>query len=312
MNKILVTGGCGFIGSKLIPNLLNNNYKIINIDTQYFGNSLKKHKNFKNLKLNVNQLNDSHFKNVDCVIHLAAISNDPSALLNSKITWETNVLNTYNLLELCKKNKVKKFMFASSGSVYGISKEKKVTEKTKLVPLSDYNKTKLIGEKLINNYKKNFDIIILRPGTVCGYSPSLRLDLTVNAMTYDSYFKKKINVHGGNQIRPQLHIDDMVSAYAFFLKNKKTGIFNIGFENFSINKIAKIIKKRNKKCEVVKSKSIDLRSYRLYSNKILRIGFKPQKNSFDAVNELITLFEKKKLIAKINNYRTKKLKKIFK
>ena len=102
-------------------------------------------------------------KNIDYVIHLAAISNDPAALLNSQITWETNVLNTYHLLELCKKNNVKKFIFASSGSVYGVSKDKKVTENTKLVPISNYNKTKMIGEKIIESYKKDFDIVILRP-----------------------------------------------------------------------------------------------------------------------------------------------------
>ncbi len=310
--RVLVTGGCGFIGTKLVPSLIMNGYKVISVDTQFFGNYLGKNKNLVNLKMNMRDLNDKYFKNVDYVIHLAAISNDPAALLDSQITWETNVLNTYHLLELCKKNNVKKFIFASSGSVYGVSKDKKVTENTKLVPISNYNKTKMIGEKIIESYKKDFDIVILRPGTVCGYSKSLRLDLTVNAMTFDSFYKKKITVHGGNQIRPQLHIDDMVSAYIYFLKNKKKGTFNIGFENFSINKISSIIKKNNKHCKVIKNKSIDVRSYRLHSNKILKSGFRPKKNSFDAVRELIDIFSQKTILGNINNYRTKKLKKIFK
>ncbi len=310
MEKILVTGGCGFIGTNLIPALLKSNYKVLSIDTQYFGNFLSKHKNLTNLKISVKDLNNSHLKKVKYVIHLAAISNDPAALLDSKITWETNVLNTYHLLELCKKNKIKKFLFASSGSVYGVSKNKKVTESTNLLPISDYNKTKMIGEKIVERYKKHFDTIILRPGTVCGFSKALRLDLTVNAMTYDSIIKKKIVVNGGSQIRPQLHIDDMVNAYIFFLKKKKVGIYNIGFENFSINKISKIIKQNNKNCKIVKNRLNDIRSYRLNSDKLLKIGFKPNKNSFFAIKELIQIFKKKKKFNE-NSYRTKKLKKIF-
>ncbi len=312
MKKILVTGGCGFIGTKLIPSLLARNYKVISIDTQYFGNYLPKNKNLSNIKMNVKDLKSHHLNNVDCVIHLAAISNDPAALLDAQITWETNVLNTYNLLELCKISKIKKFIFASSGSVYGVSKQKKVIETTDLVPISNYNKTKMIGEKILECYKKFFDIVILRPGTVCGYSKSLRLDLTVNAMTYDSFYKKKINVNGGNQIRPQLHIDDMVDAYNFFIMNKKTGTFNIGFENFSINKISELIQKNYKKSKIKRNKSIDVRSYRLHSNKILKLGFKPKKNSLEAIKELLDIFSSKRIPKNINFYRTKKLKKIFK
>ena len=127
-------------------------------------------------------------------------------------------MSTLHLLEICKKVKIKKFIFASSGSVYGLSNKPKVDENTELVPISDYNKTKMVGEKLVNNYSKSFKTIILRPGTICGFSDSLRLDLTVNAMTFTALKKKKIFVDGGSQIRPQVHIKDMLSVYDFFIK----------------------------------------------------------------------------------------------
>ena len=243
--KILVTGGCGYIGSTLIPKLLGAGHKVLSIDNQLFGNFLSKHKNLENIKMNIGNIKETNIKNIDAVIHLASISNDPSALINSKITWETNVLYTLKLLNLCKEKRIKKFIFASSGSVYGVSKKRKVDENSNLVPISDYNKTKMIGEKLVQGYKKFFDTIILRPGTVCGFSKSLRLDLTVNAMTYTALKDKVINVNGGNQIRPHVHMEDMINAYLFFLNRKNmSGIYNVGFENHSIMKIAKMIKKR--------------------------------------------------------------------
>ena len=172
--KILVTGGCGYIGTELIKVLLKQNHKVISIDKKIFGDYLPKHKNLKNLKLCVSQITKNILKGVDTVIHLAAISNDPAAILNSKITWETNVLYTLKLLNVCKEKKIKKFIFASSGSVYGISKKNRVDEQTELVPITDYNKTKMIGEKLVENFKKYFSTVILRPGTVCGYSDNIR------------------------------------------------------------------------------------------------------------------------------------------
>ncbi len=310
--KILVTGGCGYIGSKLIPKLLDEKHSVISVDTQFFGNPLKNHKNLKNLKLNFYNLTKKNLNKVDTVIHLAAISNDPAALLNSKITWETNVFYTQYFLELCKISKIKKFIFASSGSVYGISKKIKVDEKTPLVPLSDYNKTKMIGEKLVLRYSSFFKTIILRPGTVCGYANSLRLDLTVNAMTHSAITKNKIFVNGGNQIRPHLHIDDMINSYLFFLKRDNTGIFNVGFENLKVIEIAKIIKLIHKGCTIKINRNIDKRSYRLYSKKLLNIGFKPSKKTFDAIIELYNQNNLKKINININSIRTLKLKKLFK
>tara|TARA_Y100000590_G_C15689303_1_gene1002819 strand:+ start:806 stop:1753 length:948 start_codon:yes stop_codon:yes gene_type:complete len=313
--KILVTGGCGYIGTELIKVLLKQNHKVISIDKKIFGDYLPIHKNLKNLKLCVSQITKNILKGVDTVIHLAAISNDPAAILNSKITWETNVLYTLKLLNVCKEKKIKKFIFASSGSVYGISKKNRVDEQTELVPITDYNKTKMIGEKLVENFKKYFSTVILRPGTVCGYSDNIRLDLTVNAMTLDALRKGIINVNGGKQIRPQLHIGDMIRSYLFFLKNKKTGIFNVGFENYSISKIADMIDKNLKNVKIIKNSSLDVRSYKLYAGKLLSIGFKRSKSSNDAITDLIKNFNQKKIKDRKTNLRSvflsKNLKKFY-
>jgi len=302
--KVLVTGGCGYIGTNLIKELLKKKFKVISIDKKIFGDYLPKNKNLKNLKLCISQVNEKILKDVNCVIHLAAISNDPAALLNSKITWETNVLYTLHLLENCKKAKIKKFIFASSGSVYGISNKKKVDEKTKLFPITDYNKTKMTGEKLVQNFSNYFDTVILRPGTVCGYSDNIRLDLTVNAMTLDALKKKIVNVNGGSQIRPQLHIDDMINCYLFFLKKKLSGIFNVGFENYPIYKIAKLIKKNIPYLVIKRNNSIDIRSYRLFSGRLLSKGFRPLKNTEYAIMDLIKNYKSKKIINRKTNFRS--------
>lgn len=311
--KIFVTGGCGYIGAELVPFLLKKGHKIISADIQYFGNPLKKHKNLKNIKIDLKNLKQSHLKGVDIVIHLAAISNDPSALLNAKITWDTNVLNTLHLLTLSKNAKIKKFLFASSGSVYGISKKKKVDENVKLVPISEYNKTKMIGEILVRNFSKFFKTTILRPGTVCGFSRNLRLDLTLNALTFSALQKKKIFINGGRQIRPQLNIKDMIEAYDFFIRKNYYGTYNIGFENLSINKVGNLVKNKIKNSIILKKPLFDIRSYRLYAGKINKIGFKSKYSSSDAIDELIKEFKngfvKKKGISYRSSYLSKILKK---
>ena len=310
--KILVTGGCGYIGSTLIPKLLGAGHRVLSIDNQLFGNFLSDHKNLENIKMNIGNIKETNINNIDTVIHLASISNDPAALINSKITWETNVLYTLKLLNLCKEKKIKKFIFASSGSVYGVSKKRIVDENSNLVPISDYNKTKMVGEKLVQGYQKYFDIVILRPGTVCGFSKSMRLDLTVNAMTFTALKKRIINVNGGNQIRPHVHIDDMVNAYLFFLSKKKVnGIYNVGFENYSIMEIAKIINKNLPLISIKKNMSIDPRSYRLYSKKILKIGFKPKKSIKIAIDELIENYRSKRISFDSKSFRANYLKKLL-
>ena len=309
MKKILITGGLGYVGTELAKFLASKNYRVKIIDIGYFGNSIKTKKNIIVSQKNVGNISKKDAEGYDTVIHLAAISNDPSALLNSKITWETNVLSTLHLLEICKKVKIKKFIFASSGSVYGLSNKPKVDENTELVPISDYNKTKMVGEKLVNNYSKYFKTIILRPGTICGFSDSLRLDLTVNAMTFTALKKKKIFVDGGSQIRPQVHIKDMLNVYDFFIKKNFTGIYNVGFENISIIEVARLIKKVVKNVEINIKKKLDPRSYRLFAGKLLKTGFKNKYRVFDAIEELQKKFIERKLKYNEKSSRTLFLKK---
>ena len=299
--KILVTGGSGYQGVKLIRKLIDNDYSVINIDNNLFGNYFFKDKKVKNFKLDINQIYKINLNGVFACIHLASIANDPMVDLDQSFSWETSALGTMVLMEHLKKHKVKKIIFASSGSVYGIKNEKKVTEKLSLKPISTYNKVKMVTERVILSYKKFLKVIILRPATVCGYSPRMRLDLTVNMLTFHALKNKKIIVFGGKQKRPNIHIDDLIDAYMFFLKkNIDKDIYNIGFENLSIMNIAKKISKIIKTKIVVKKNSNDARSYNLDSSKLLKTGFKPKKNISDAIFELKDLFEKKFLKDKAN------------
>ena len=256
-------------------------------------------------------------QNVYAVIHLASISNDPSVLLDPKISWEVNVLGTFQLLNICKKAKIKKFIFASSGSVYGVKKEKKVVENLDLVPISEYNKTKMIGERVIMSFNKYFNTSIIRPATVCGYSKAMRLDVSVNMLTFQALHNNKVTVFGGKQFRPNIHIKDMVRLYSHFLKKNINGIYNAGFENLSINEIVKIIKKKVKKKIIIKKfKTKDIRSYRLSSIKLENVGFRPKYKVSDAIEELIYFYDKNKLKNLPKFYRVnflkKKITKLFK
>ena len=312
--KILLTGGSGYIGTKLIPRLIKNNHHVINLDTQWFGHYLKKHPRLKNYKMNYSDIAKIKEKNIDLAIHLASVANDPMAEIDKNLSWETSALNTMKLLEHLKKIKTKRFIYASSGSVYGIKNEKKVGENLELDPISLYNKVKMVTERVILSYQKNFDIFIVRPATVCGFSSRMRLDVAVNALTFSALKDKVINVHGGQQIRPNIHIDDMCKLYEFFIKtNKKNvGIYNAGFENLSIIDIARQIKKEIPcKINIIKSTN-DPRSYRLDSSKIIKLGFAPEKKIVDAVTELKNLYNQKKLINKDNYHSLKWLKKKLK
>jgi len=310
---ILVTGGSGYQGVKLIKNLVDEGYYIINIDNNLFGNYFLKHKRIKNYQLDINQVHKINLKNVYACIHLASIANDPMVDLDQAFSWETSALGTMVLMEHLKKHKVKKIIYASSGSVYGIKKERKVTENLSLKPLSTYNKVKMVTERVILSYKKYLDVIILRPATVCGYSPRMRLDVTVNMLTFHALKNKKITVFGGKQKRPNVHIDDLLGAYMFFLKkNISSNIYNIGFENLSNIDITKKISKIIKSKIIIKKNSNDARSYNLDSSKLLKTGYKPTKNISDAVLELKELYEKNILKDKANFHSIQWLKKKLK
>lgn len=308
--KILVTGGCGYKGSILIPKLLKLGHKVVSIDTQWFGNYLTNHKNLKNIRLDVNQIEDIDLKNVNTIIHLASIANDPMAELDKNLSWEASALGTLRLINSALKYKVKKIIYASSGSVYGIKKEKKVHEDLKLKPLSLYNKVKMVTERVLLSYNDMIDINIVRPGTVCGYSPRMRYDLTVNAMTYSALKNKKILVFGGNQIRPNIHIEDLADIYLMLLKkNYKKLIVNAGFENLSILEIAKKISKITKAKIIIKKDKNDPRSYRMSSDRLLKkTKYIPKYNVHRAIIDLKEKYENNKLFDDKKFYSVKWLK----
>jgi nucleoside-diphosphate-sugar epimerase len=318
MKNIFISGGGGYIGTNLVQELLKDDYKIIVLDTFWFGNYLKKNKNLKIIKKDLRNINKSDLNNIDCIIHLASIANDPAAALDAKLTWDVNVLATYKLINLAINQKVKKFIFASSGSVYGIKKEKKVTEELNLQPISEYNKSKMIAERVLLSYKKKIDLTILRPATICGYSPAMRLDVAINALTFGALQNNLITVYGGKQIRPNLTMHDMIGAYKFFLKrsykkNRSTQniIFNLGFENLSILQMAKRIRKSLQiNSRILVKKTNDPRSYRQNSDRVIKEGFKPEKKIEHAIEEIKIKFAGKKIINDDTFYRINTLKMI--
>jgi nucleoside-diphosphate-sugar epimerase len=295
--KVVITGGCGYVGSVLVNKLIKNNFVKV-IDAEWFGNHLKANVNLSIDKIDIRNINDDiDLKGYDAMIHLANIANDPSAALDPSLSWEVNVLAAKKLIEICIKNKIPKFIYASSGSVYGVKDEDKVTEDLELLPISIYNKTKMICERVLLSYKNEINLIIIRPATVCGYSPRMRFDLSVNMLTFQALTNKKIIIFGGKQTRPNIHIEDMISVYEHFLYNNfKNGIYNAGFENISILDLGKKIQKIIN-CEIEIRDDNDPRSYRQSSEKLLSTGFKPKLSIKDAINHLSQLHKEGKLIS---------------
>ena len=288
--RILVTGGCGYVGSVLVPRLLSEGNNVLVIDDQWFGNFLPTHPELVIRKKSINEIDEADLSGIEAVIHLANVANDPSVELNPTFSWEVNVLHTTQFLELCKRAKsVKKFMFASSGSVYGVKSESNVTEELSLVPISAYNKTKMSAERVCLSYAEYFDVICVRPATVCGVSPRMRFDVVVNMFVLQAFIKGKITVLGGEQVRPNIHIDDMASVYTHFLGKKRLGlgIYNAGFENISVMDIAKMVQEVFT-VEIEVKPSNDPRSYRQDSTKLLESGFVRKKSVSDAISEIAT------------------------
>ncbi len=309
--KILITGGCGYKGSVLIPKLINDGHQIINIDTRWFGNYLEENPNLKNLKVDVRDTASIPMKGIDTVIHLANIANDPAVELNPTLSWEVNVLAGQQLADKAVRNNVKQFIFASSGSVYGLKDELNVTEDLSLVPISVYNKTKMVAERVFLSYSDRMKIHCIRPATVCGLSPRMRLDVSVNMFTYQALKNKKMTIFGGEQTRPNIHIKDMCNVYKHFIDNPniESGCFNAGFENISILDIANYVKKEiNSKIEITKSN--DPRSYRQDSSKLLSTGFKPEFSVKDAILEIKDAFNNNLLNASDSCYTVKWMKKL--
>jgi nucleoside-diphosphate-sugar epimerase len=309
MKNLLITGGSGYVGSRLIYKLLNEtDLNIVNFDISLFGDKhLPKNKKFVYCKEDIT--NPEKFENavkqnkIDIVLHLACISNDPTYELNSELSKKINYDCFEDLVKISKKNKVKKFIYASTCSVYGISDSPNVTETNELKPITDYNKYKALCEPILMKYLDNdFTGIIIRPATVCGFSEKMRFDLTVNILTNYAYNKGFIRVFGGKQSRPNLHIDDMCELYKSLILNDITQfngeIFNVGTENLKIIQVADKVKqilenKFNKKNIDIKiEESADIRSYMINSDKIKKLyGFEFKKTVDDAIEDLCKQFE---------------------
>lgn len=309
--NILVTGGCGYVGSVLTPKLLDQGHHVTVYDIMWFGNYLKEHQNLRIVRGDIRNTNAVPMEGIDAVIHLANIANDPCGDLNAKLAWEVNALATMGLVERAITHGVKQFILSSSGSVYGVKEEAQVTEDLPLVPISDYNKTKMVSERVLLSYKDRIIVQIIRPATVCGYSPRMRLDLSVNMLTVQALAKARITVFGGDQARPNIHIQDITDVFIHFLNlgDKATGIYNAGFENISILDIAKMAAAVIP-AEIIISESNDPRSYRLCADKLLSTGFKPKFKVADAIAEIMAAFMEGKLKDEDGCYNIKTMKQL--
>ena len=294
--RILVTGGCGYKGSILVPLLLEDGHKVISVDTQWFGNHLPEHPNLKNLKIDIRDTDSIPLEGVESVIHLANIANDPAVELNPTLSWEVNVLAGQQLADRAVRAGVKQFIFASSGSVYGVKEEPNVTEDLTLVPISVYNKTKMVAERVFLSYADQMQVHCVRPATVCGVSPRMRLDVSVNMLSYQALKNGKITVFGGDQTRPNIHIKDIVNVYRHFLAQPEieSGCYNAGFENISVLEIAERVKEKIG-AEIIVTDSNDPRSYRQDSSKLLATGFHPRHSVADAITEIAEAFRNQAL-----------------
>jgi len=315
MRNVLVTGGAGYVGHVLTPKLLQAGYKVTVYDIMYYGCRLEEHTNLKVIEGDIRDTAKlaEAFKGVDIVLHLACISNDASFDLDPKLSESTNYECFEPLVAAAKKAGVKRFVYCSSSSVYGVSEAKDVTEEHPLVPLTLYNKFKGLCEPILFSYQdKSFVCVTIRPATICGYSPRQRLDLSVNILTNHAVNKNSITVFGGEQLRPNLHIQDMCNAYQTMMEapvEKIAGqVFNIGFQNLKIMDIAHMVKRIVEKTfpekediPITVTDTDDIRSYHINSDKIRRVlGFEPKFTVEDAVYDLCRAFKEGKLPNSIN------------
>lgn len=328
--RVLITGGAGYCGSRLVPQLLDSGYQITVYDTMYFTPHFLPRQH-ANLQLVQGDIRDtSKFKSIvkghDAVVNLACISNDASFELNEKLSTSIN-LNAFEPMVLASKRAgVKRFVYASSSSVYGISDKPDVTEDHPLLPLTLYNKYKGECEPLLKMHTdENFVGVIFRPATICGYAPRQRLDLTVNILTNLAVNKGEITVFGGSQTRPNLHIQDYCDVVQLLLESSKDKVqnqtFNVGSQNLRISDIALIVKDvvetrfpERQPINIVTTTSEDTRSYHINSDKIKRVlGFIPRYTVSDAIEELCDAFASNRLPNSLTDdiyFNVKRLKKL--
>ena len=289
MKTVLVTGGCGYCGSVLVPHMLRHGYRVVVLDTMWFGNALEPDHNLTVLTGSI--LDRIHLltavRGVDAIIHLAGVANDPCGELNPKLTWETNALGTLLLAQEAASEGVEQFIYASSGSVYGIKGDTAVKETEPLVPITEYNKAKMVAERCLLSFQDQMAVQIVRPGTVCGASPRQRLDISVNGMVVTAFHEKEIRVQGRGLKRANVNIHDLVRVYMWMLERPNvTGIFNAAFENVSLEDIAYTVR-RHTNAAIVDIPVKDSRTYRIDSSKLTSMGFVPNYCIENAVEELV-------------------------
>jgi nucleoside-diphosphate-sugar epimerase len=293
--KVLITGGCGYVGTKLTEAVLSRTrHDVTVLDAMWFGNHLAANSRLTVQSMDVRKIDDVDLSPYDTIFHLANIANDPSVELNPYSSWEVNVLAGMRLIDRAARQGVKQFIFASSASVYGLKSEPSVTEDLELFPLSEYNKTKMVAERVVLSYAGAMTTTIIRPATVCGLSPRMRLDVVVNMLTMQALTKGAITVLGGDQTRPNIHIDDLVDAYLFAFERRLPGVYNAGFENLTVLEIAQTIA-REVPAPIDIRPSTDPRSYFVCSDKLLGTGFTPQKTVQMAIREIAAAFREGRL-----------------
>lgn len=304
-SNIILFGGAGFVGARLTQLLLDSGYNVTVYDLFLYDDSLsflKSHRNISNLKIIKGDIRDIIFissliHEYDTVIHLACISNDPSFDLNPTLSKSINYDCFEPLVKLCANHKVNRFIYASSSSVYGVKDVSSVTENLETEPLTDYSLYKSLCEKILLRYHSpSFNVTILRPSTVCGNSPRLRLDVVVNILTMHAYYNKVINIFGGNQLRPNIHIEDMCKAYIKVLSNPKFSeypVFNIGSINLKVSEIGDLVNKHfGGNLPVKIHETNDNRSYHTDSSKFYNFyDFTPERTVSDAISDLCNFFD---------------------
>lgn len=302
--RVMVTGGAGYVGSSLVPKLLDAGYQVNVLDLYLFGDevfaSLPVNSNLRQIKGDLRNPADvaRALDGCDAVIHLACISNDPSFDLDPQLGRSINYDCFRPLVRSAKASGVRRFIYASSSSVYGIKSEAEVTEDLALEPLTDYSKYKALCERVLAEEREpDFVTVTVRPATVCGYAPRLRLDLTVNILTNLAVNNRKITVFGGDQMRPNLHVDDMTDLYLRLLDapdqvvDRK--IWNAGYDNLKVREIAEMVRRKvGDEVEIVVTPTDDHRSYHVSSQKIRReLGFVPCRTVENAISDLKIAFD---------------------
>lgn len=310
--RVFVTGGAGYCGARMVPQLLDLGYEVTVYDRCFFGSDFlpKGNSKFTLIQGDIRdtQLIEESCKKHDVFLNLACISNDASFELDEALSTSVNLNAFLPMVRAAKRSGIKRFIYASSSSVYGVSDAPEVTEEHPLIPLTLYNKYK--GEcepQLFSEATDDFETVIFRPATVCGYSPRQRLDVSVNILTNLAINTNKITVFGGDQRRPNIHIQDYIDVVKLLIiapSNKvQRQIFNVGNENLTISAIAEIVRKvvllnfpEKTGIEVTHSKNDDNRSYHINSDKVYEVlGFRAKRTIEDAVQELCEAFKDNRL-----------------